>query len=447
MQGGTNIEPMKAISLLLSCFLSLIVGCRLEKGRQLFTKKESPHRLTYDRSLADYTTLELNQEYLGEILAAVPIKIKIDVPYGAGNINVDLERVNLFSLGFKVMTDQGQEPFPQTAEYYTGTVHGEPGSVVSVALYQDQVTGFISSPKLGTLNIGKAGERMEHIIFDQAAALDTMAFSCGSPDAGLTTPELEALNKVHKLTKKKAPGASCLGIDFELTHEAVKQFGSAQRAAEWFLTLFSGVKALYQKEGINLVVNSLFIWTTPDGYSPSASTALNQIKAKRSIDNTFTGALVHLVRVQTGNLSGIAYLGTACNKKYRYGFSAVTPNYATYPAFSWSTEVLTHELGHNLGSPHTQWCGWPGGALDNCYYTEGGCPPGPAPVNGGTIMSYCHMTKYGINFANGFGPRPLEKIKAGYENAPCACIVEPEPCVEKDTIYKVLRDSAGKVCR
>ena len=49
--------------------------------------------------------------------------------------------------------------------------------------------------------------------------------------------------------------------------------------------------------------------------------------------------------------------------------------------------VITHETGHNLGSNHTQWCGWPGGAIDNCYDTEGNCEPGPAPVNGGTMMS------------------------------------------------------------
>jgi hypothetical protein len=81
--------------------------------------------------------------------------------------------------------------------------------------------------------------------------------------------------------------------------------------------------------------------------------------------------------------------------------------------------VITHELGHNMGSPHTQSCSWPGGAIDNCYTTEGGCALGPAPTNGGTIMSYCHLTGYGINLANGFGPLPGQKIRNFVRNNSC----------------------------
>lgn len=69
-------------------------------------------------------------------------------------------------------------------------------------------------------------------------------------------------------------------------------------------------------------------------------------------------------------------------------------------------------MGHNVGSKHTHWCGWPGGALDDCYTPEGNCQPGPTPTNGGTIMSYCHLVpSVGINFNNGFGPVPGDKIR------------------------------------
>jgi hypothetical protein len=82
-------------------------------------------------------------------------------------------------------------------------------------------------------------------------------------------------------------------------------------------------------------------------------------------------------------------------------------------------EVVTHELGHNLGSWHTHSCNWPGGALDNCYTPEGGCSSGPPPSNGGTIMSYCHLTGYGINFNNGFGPVPGARIRDKVLAATC----------------------------
>ena len=64
--------------------------------------------------------------------------------------------------------------------------------------------------------------------------------------------------------------------------------------------------------------------------------------------------------------------------------------------------VCTHEIGHNIGSNHTHWCGWApepwngfgGGPIDNCVSVEGSCPDSPTPQVG-TIMSYCHTTSSG----------------------------------------------------
>lgn len=44
--------------------------------------------------------------------------------------------------------------------------------------------------------------------------------------------------------------------------------------------------------------------------------------------------------------------------------------YSNFPNYSWTVEVVTHELGHNIGSSHTQSYSWPGGAIDNCYETK-----------------------------------------------------------------------------
>jgi hypothetical protein len=52
--------------------------------------------------------------------------------------------------------------------------------------------------------------------------------------------------------------------------------------------------------------------------------------------------------------------------------------------------VIAHELGHNFGSPHTQSCDWPGGAIDSCYPAEGDCYQNSLEQIRGTIMSYCN---------------------------------------------------------
>ncbi|MBK7425542.1 MAG: fibronectin type III domain-containing protein [Saprospiraceae bacterium] len=153
-----------------------------------------------------------------------------------------------------------------------------------------------------------------------------------------------------------------------------------------------------------------------DPYSKtSASTALNQF---RNLRTNYNGDLAHLAALGGNNLGGIAWVNALCTN-FDYAYSNISSNYNNVPTYSWTVMVMTHEMGHNLGSNHTQWCGWSGGALDNCYTTEGGCAPGPAPVGGGTIMSYCHLTNYGINLNNGFGTQPGNKIRSRVSNVTC----------------------------
>jgi hypothetical protein len=84
-------------------------------------------------------------------------------------------------------------------------------------------------------------------------------------------------------------------------------------------------------------------------------------------------------------------------------------------------------MGHNLGSRHTHWCGWPGGAIDNCQNVEPDnfgfyCSPGPFPSNGGTIMSYCGATYGPFPLSNGFGYYPNQEITSDIAAADqCIC--------------------------
>ncbi|MBL7809595.1 MAG: zinc-dependent metalloprotease, partial [Saprospiraceae bacterium] len=118
------------------------------------------------------------------------------------------------------------------------------------------------------------------------------------------------------------------------------------------------------------------------------------------------------------------YLDVLCNSFWGVGYSSIYATYNNVPTYSWTIEVLSHEIGHNLGSPHTHACAWNGNntAIDGCGPTAGyseGCD-GPLPTNGGTVMSYCHLLgNIGINFNNGFGPQPGDLIRDRVYNAAC----------------------------
>ncbi|MDO8365643.1 MAG: zinc-dependent metalloprotease, partial [Saprospiraceae bacterium] len=153
---------------------------------------------------------------------------------------------------------------------------------------------------------------------------------------------------------------------------------------------------------------------------PTASDYLNQFRNAKN--GVYNGDLAHLVGIH--NLGGVAYLDVLCNGYYGVGYSSIYSTYNNVPTYSWTVEVITHELGHNLGSPHTHACKWNGNntAIDGCGPTAGyseGCNA-DLPTNGGTIMSYCHLLgNIGINFNNGFGPQPGDRIRSEVYNAAC----------------------------
>lgn len=410
----------KVLLFVLTCVL--LANCGEKKIANLFTKKveEVKDSVQYSRMIGQYTLLEVNNTTLNILRVNKDPNITISLPYGDEVLELELNIMNLFDGGFKVNSNIGALQY-DPGVYYTGKIKGDDKSLVTISVFVDDITGVVASSKYGSLNLGKVQENKEYILYNDNSVTDTIKFDCPEP---ITTPELDKMRldilKQQLFDTVFATQTGCITVDFELTLEVFNYFGGNVNAAiNWITSLFSGVKTLYLNEGINIAIKSIYVWTTEDGYSDNAATALNQLKTKRISDPAFTGTLVHLVRGRSNNLSGIAYLDVMCVQAYRFSFSDVLFSYAAYPAYSWSTEVITHELGHNIASPHTQSCSWPGGAIDNCYTTEGGCPPGPAPVGGGTIMSYCHMTSYGINFAKGFGPLPGNLIRSRYAYVSC----------------------------
>jgi len=362
--------------------------------------------------------LRLDQAKLRELMDQRPECITLELPWMGSTVKLLLYQAPILSDGFRVRTS-GPEAFEfRPGVCYRGIIEHEPHSLAAVSCWEGEVMGVIAHPLWGNLNLGRLerpGNQLDYVLFNDADIPDKPSFECLSPQ-----PEGAHLPKgAHIVERTNVTG--CVQVYFECDYELFQNKTTVSATVGYVAGFFNAVSTIYNNESISIIISQIFVWTTPDNYSTSSSSAaLNDFVDYRT---DFEGDLAHLVGLGGGGLGGIAYLDVLCTSS-NYAFSNIHSSNQNYPTYSWTVNVVAHEMGHNVVSPHTHWCGWTGGAIDTCgplagYPPEGNCQPGPPPTNGGTIMSYCHLTNYGINFANGFGPQPGNALRDAVTAASC----------------------------
>jgi len=342
----------------------------------------------------------------GALMADNKSYVHVQVP--ERGLGLNLRRVDLLAEGFSVKVSKGRRTAKVDGVFYQGTIDGNPNSVATVSVFDGSVVCTYSDSS-GNFEI--VGDKGRPYRISQIPIERTVSFECLTKDTSYSKP----------VSAPESPTVVCRAVKiyFEADYKLYQDKGSSvQNTVNYVTSLFNQVAALYANEQIVVQISQIKVWNTPDPYIPYTNTASVLNAFRTNLGTSFNGNLAHLLSTRSLG-GGIAYVDVLCFKQYAFGVSAITTTFNNVPTYSWSVEVVTHELGHNMGSWHTHSCNWPGGALDNCYQTEGGCPPGPPPVNGGTVMSYCHLTSYGINFANGFGTVPGNHIRNKFNNASC----------------------------
>lgn len=373
-------------------------------------------------------TLDMNA--LAAMKSANEDFIAFSFPYDDRTITLELYKVNILTDDFTVITDQSNnEAIPYTPGiYYRGIVKGDDNSVAALSFFDGEMMGVVSSGQYNNINIGKslnaAAKNYDYVIYsDKNLPLKETGCATVDDPAYATTLQEYATNGATLRT------TNCVRIYYEMDNNLyINNNSSTTTATNWMTGVHNNVATLYSNDAVTTTISQIFIWTTGDPYNGTTSSSqLSKFKANRP---TFNGDLGELVGIDPGGLGGVAStINGMCSSSNKYCYADVDFGYSTVPTYSWTIMVCTHELGHLMGSYHTHSCTWPGGAIDNCYTTEGGCASGPAPIGGGTIMSYCHLTIYGINFNKGFGPLPAAAIQGAVDAASCLTSGCTGPCV------------------
>ncbi|HRH65147.1 MAG TPA: M12 family metallo-peptidase [Bacteroidia bacterium] len=383
----------------------------------------------------DILLFRIDGSKCAEISADKPEKLLLSIPGPDGTtFTVDLEKNELFQSNMEtgVFGKNGpQKTRYVPGEFYKGKVTGDQKSVVSFSIFQNSLMGFISRSKTGgniviaRLNEILSGAPDYYVIYDDSKLYGKEKVACHTGE--VLNPQRN-LREFFSERFQQAGSTNCVHVYFECDYQMFLDNGQDVNQVYNFVTgVFNQVQQIFANESVSVVISSVYVWTVNDPYD-GLTTASDYLTTFQSVRPTFNGDIAHLLSTHNNNAGGIAFLDVLCNPAYAYAFSQIDNSFQSFPLYAQSVKAISHETGHNLGSNHTTWCGWTGGALDNCAAPEGGCVPGPVPTNGGTIMSYCEQTVYGVNFANGFGQQPGDVIRSRVNGSSCltSCNCTPD---------------------
>ena len=374
-------------------------------------------RSELQRQWSDGLLLQLDAKQISALRAEQHAQVELTVPVPGGKpLQLELVRGNVLSPEFtvKTATNRTRSEAVDYGLHYWGMVKDRPGTLAGISVFENEVMGIIST-ETEKYVLGKLENDREntHIVYRERDLKLQNPNQCWSE-------MLEEVRNDVPSERSAAGPDNCVRMYMEADYTIYQNKGSVAAATSYITGFFSQVALLYANESINIVLNELLVWDVTDPYTgPSSNNYLTQFR--NALNGNYNGDLAHLVGFTGGG--GIAYLDVLCNNLYGVGYSGINTTYSNVPTYSWTVEVVTHEIGHNLGSPHTHACAWNGNntAIDGCGpaagYSEGCNASLPAA---GTIMSYCHLVSgVGIDFNLGFGPQPGDRIRSEVYNAAC----------------------------
>ena len=333
-------------------------------------------------------------------------------------------------------------PAPANA-YFRGGIDGEPGSRVFLAVLADGggVQGIVE--RAGeTYLIGGEDEpakalgaplEMRRVEPAMLKASRGQGFTCGNgelPQSSLPFLDPQAGSKAAALVPATANAvipSHTARVAIETDYEFYALFNNTINEVNYVANLIGYASTVYTAEiNTSLVVQTLSLWTTSnDPWTQTSSTCglmefgrywnLNRTHVSRTIAHFMSGRAVG---------GGVAWVNALCSGPFNSGSSCPgLPTDAPWggaygftgslsggfniqsPTVVWDILSISHEIGHNFGSPHSHCYGGVDGnasPIDGCPSTQqagdcgAGCScsgalPGPQGSGSGTIMSYCHL--------------------------------------------------------
>lgn len=128
----------------------------IHQSGQLFARPNAGFRSSaVEKAVQKSTLLKLNSSELKDLHQSAHSLLDISLPYENGTLQLELFKTELFAPDFSAVSSEsdGQAVPVKTGVFYRGIVKGNPQSLATISLFEDEVIGVVSFDR-GNLVIG-----------------------------------------------------------------------------------------------------------------------------------------------------------------------------------------------------------------------------------------------------------------------------------------------------
>ncbi len=344
---------------------------------------------------------------------------------GGGTVDLSLRRIEPFTPDATIIVagagGRERRIAPTSVLALAGDVEGDPEGEAFLCFSPAGVEGWIRTGGVAFgISDGVGGGPLLVHRLDALPPIDPALLEnfCGSDllDQPLALDPVRRTSDRTARSTNAAPPCKLLRLAIETDQELLGIFdGGVNGTTGYVATLVAAASSIYTRDfKTRLQIGWLRLWTDNDPWdAPDMGAELGAFR------DYWEANMGHVDRDLTHFLSGrplgggVAWLGVLCSN-YNYALSANLNGSFPYPvqhnhAQNWDLMVFNHEIGHNVGCPHTHDIG-----VDDC--AGGDC----SIVPNATIMSYCHGCPGGLaNVRMEFCPENIANVAAHFAAVSC----------------------------
>ncbi|MBI5266442.1 MAG: thrombospondin type 3 repeat-containing protein [candidate division Zixibacteria bacterium] len=374
-----------------------------------------PFTIVESQSDVDQTRLAIQSDLYSTLATSTAVR-RLELPVdGTETLSLDLEPFDILSPDARIVvaTSAGEVPLPlSSVRGYRGKLAGEPGSTVYMALSASgMVNGFLTgegrnysfSTVPDDLNSGNQILTVQR----RGSSFSTDDPLCGAQYDEALVQSLK-METVLSPTSSKGPRLSRVAVDGDQAY--VNMFSTPTQAADYVVQLVGAVSAIYQRD-IDLRLTLAFVRLWPSGGEPFVSddpTFNSFISYWWGTQDPSSYNLIHLysgLRFKSwtgmGGGNGCSGVGEISKLNGTFVTPLGTSGYGTFDPY-----LEAHEMGHGLGTPHT----------DNFAPPIDSCGMWRIPSRG-SIMSYCDKFPGGDGNIDLHMHRRVEQLIVGMATA------------------------------